>query len=186
MRNLVTGDYGSSTKKQTGYKKYKNKKEEGDVWEEGGRSWTIKNGVKQNLRKLDKAREYSRIPLTCPKCDSPMNKQQHKFMYIRYGHCLFCQSKAEFEMMRNGTHNEWLIDNVKKNFESWKDKKKQAFTDYLKNSNSKHYITEAGLIEDWSEMSKSDKEFMLNKFNKFMEDEEIKIKDLIKKQENKI
>ena len=60
MRNLVSGDYGSKTRKQSGYKKYKNKKQEGDIWEEGGRTWTLKNGIKQNIRKLSKAREYKK------------------------------------------------------------------------------------------------------------------------------
>tara|TARA_R100000152_G_scaffold20158_1_gene13218 strand:- start:1484 stop:2068 length:585 start_codon:yes stop_codon:yes gene_type:complete len=184
MRNLVSGNYGSKTKKQTGYKKYKNKKSEGEIWQEGGRTWTIKNGIKQNIRKLDKAREYGKIPLSCPQCNGPMNKSQHKFMYIRYGHCLFCQTKAEHKMRNEGTYDNWLIENVKKNFVSWKKKKQDAFNDYLKNINSKHYITESGLIEDWSEMSNDTKEYMLEKFNEFIKSEENNLQELIEKQES--
>ena len=186
MRNLVTGDYGSKTKKQTGYKKYKNKKSEGDIWEEGGRRWTIKNGIKQNIRKLDKARHISRIPLSCPSCSGPMNKSQHKFMYIRYGHCLSCQSKIEFEKMGDGTYDQWLVENVRKNFVSWKEDRRNAFLEYIKNVNSKHYITESGLIEDWSEMEEDTKKYMVEKFEEFMAKEDKKFNKLVKEQEGKI
>ena len=185
MRNLGTGDYGSQTKKQAGYKKYKNKKKEGEVWEEKGRTWTIKNGVKQNIRKLNRAREYAKIPISCPSCGGSMNKSQHKFMYIRYGHCLSCQSKIEFQMMASGEYNNWLVENVKKNFVSWKKERKQAFDEYIKNVNSKHYITEAGLVEDWSEMNEKDKSYMIEKFNEFMKKEEENLEKLIEKQGDK-
>ena len=185
MRNLVTGDYGSKTHKQSGYKKYKNKKKEGDVWEEKGRTWTIKNGVKQNIRKLGKAKEYGKIPMACPKCNASMNKSQHKFMYIRHGHCLHCQTQAEFQMMRDGTYDDWLIDNVRKNLVSWKKEKQDEFNQYLKDVNSKHYITEAGLIEDWSEMEENTKKYMLEKFNEFIKTEEQNIEKLIKEREGK-
>ncbi len=57
LRNLVQGKYGDRTTMGTGYTKAKEFHDEGDVWEEDGRSWTIKNGVKQNITKLDKAKE---------------------------------------------------------------------------------------------------------------------------------
>lgn len=186
MRNLVTGEYGSRTKKQAGYKKYNNKKSEGDVWEEGGRTWTVKNGIKQNVRKLDLAKQYSRIPLSCPKCKGPMNKSQHKFMYIRYGHCLMCQSKLEFEMMANNTYDDWLIENVRKNFLSWKDDKRKAFENYLSDINSKHYITESGLVEDWSEMTEETKSYIKERFEEFIKKEEQKLEKLIEEKKENI
>ena len=185
MRNLVTGDYGSQTKKQTGYKKYKNKKAEGDVWEEKGRTWTIKNGVKQNLRKLGKAKEYSKIPLKCPSCSDAMNTQQDKFMYTHHGHCLHCQTQAEFQMRREGTYDNWVIDNVKKNFASWKLEKQEQFKQHLKDINSKHFITEVGLVEDWSEVDSQTKEYMVEKFNEFSSKEEAGMEKLIKEREEK-
>ena len=115
-----------------------------------------------------------------------MNKSQHKFMYLRYGHCLACQSKFEFELMASGEYNDWLIKNVKKNFISWKKKKQDKFNEYIKNINSKHYITEAGLIEDWSEMAQETKEYMIKKFDEFMTTEEKNIEKLLKEQEGKI
>ena len=53
-RNLITGNTDARTSQGIGYtKKYEHHKE-GDVWEEDGRKWTIKNGLKQNITKMDK------------------------------------------------------------------------------------------------------------------------------------
>jgi hypothetical protein len=54
----------------TGYTKAKEFHDEGDIWEEDGRTWTIKNGLKQNITKLDKAKEGIVLPLFCPTCSS--------------------------------------------------------------------------------------------------------------------
>ena len=56
IRNLATGKVGDKTRVQSGYKKQYQKRKEGDIWEEDGRTWTIKNGIKQNITKLDKAK----------------------------------------------------------------------------------------------------------------------------------
>jgi hypothetical protein len=52
LRNLMTGKYGEKTTVGAGYTKQKEFHEEGDIWEEDGRQWTIKNGIKQNVTKL--------------------------------------------------------------------------------------------------------------------------------------
>ena len=49
-----------------GYSKKQEFHGEGDVWEEDGRQWTIKNGIKQNVTKLDKAKKEVTLPLFCP------------------------------------------------------------------------------------------------------------------------
>ena len=51
MRNLITGKNGKKTTLGIGYTKKQKHHEEGDVWEEDGRTWTIKEGVKQNITK---------------------------------------------------------------------------------------------------------------------------------------
>ena len=38
---------------QIGYTKEYVEHKEGDVWEENGKQWTIKNGIKQTVTKLD-------------------------------------------------------------------------------------------------------------------------------------
>ena len=51
VRNIVNKDFTAKTKSQTGYQKKFTRHTEGDVWEENGKSWTIKNGIKQNITK---------------------------------------------------------------------------------------------------------------------------------------
>ena len=60
LRNLMTGKYGEKTTVGVGYTKQHGFHEEGDLWEEDGRTWTIKNGVKQNHREV--AMSTSLIP----------------------------------------------------------------------------------------------------------------------------
>ena len=62
LRNLIQGKSGERTTSGTGYSKAaSDKHQEGDIWEESGRSWTIKNGIKENITKLDKFKSLTRI-----------------------------------------------------------------------------------------------------------------------------
>lgn len=79
-------------------------RKEGDVWtEHDGRQWTIKNGIRQNVTKLDDAK----TPWWCPKCSKPMNHRfDIKFWRIR-GHCMDCNVKHETEIRRQGKWEEY-------------------------------------------------------------------------------
>ena len=68
MRNLVKGNAGDRTTQSIGYSKKQEFHKEGDVWEENDRTWTIENGLKQNVTKLDKAKKVHFFPMFCPKC----------------------------------------------------------------------------------------------------------------------
>ena len=59
VRNIVNKDFTSKTKLQTGYKKAYEHHVEGDVWEDKGKKWTIKNGLKQNITKLDEVKKFT-------------------------------------------------------------------------------------------------------------------------------
>ena len=54
LRNLVKGKAGERTSQGIGYTKKEEFHKEGDIWEADGRKWTIKDGIKQNITKLDK------------------------------------------------------------------------------------------------------------------------------------
>tara|TARA_R110001606_G_scaffold190066_2_gene338017 strand:- start:156 stop:743 length:588 start_codon:yes stop_codon:yes gene_type:complete len=178
MRNLVTGDYTSKTLAQSGYSKKSNsKKSEGDIWEERGKEWTIKNGIKQTITKLDAAREYAKIPTHCPKCDAKMNKPQHKFTYRRFKHCLLCQTNEEFEMRETGTYEAWKNKQISINFEKWLYGAKEEFKEWLKTRKAKHAITESGDIEDWS--GGQTDEALIEQFDIYIEQEQQKLKDMI-------
>lgn len=150
MRNLVSGNYGAKTKISTGFTTTKIKHVEGDVWEESGKTWTIKNGIKQTISKLDEARKSIRIPLECPKCGDPrMTHPAYKKMYRKFGMCFNCVAKFEAKLKKAGKYDEYVTKLNKASSESWIKAMTEEYQDWL-NDNSNHYITEAGDIENWS------------------------------------
>lgn len=74
-------------------------REEGEVWEDNsGKKWTMKNGIKQTVTKLDDAK----TPWWCPKCNKPLNHRLDiKFWRIR-GYCLDCHIAHEAEIRKQG------------------------------------------------------------------------------------
>ena len=71
-RNLIQGKVGDRTGEGVGYSKKQEFYEEGDIWEVDGRKWTIKDGIKQNITKLDKAKKAHVMPIFCPNCKGVM------------------------------------------------------------------------------------------------------------------
>lgn len=88
-------------------------RKEGDVWEDiNGKKWTIKNGIRQTVTKLDDAK----TPYWCPKCSKPMNHRfDIKFWRIR-GHCMDCNVKFETELRRQGKWEEFERKRILRNY----------------------------------------------------------------------
>ena len=63
LRNLMKGKYGEKTRSSVGFTNKQEFYNEGDIWESDGRTWTIKEGIKQNITKLDKTRGQIRRTL---------------------------------------------------------------------------------------------------------------------------
>ena len=86
---------------------------EGDVWEDSsGKQWTVKNGVRQNVTKLDTAK----TPFWCPKCTKPLNHRLDlKFWRIR-GYCMDCNIKQESEIRRQGKWKEYERNIMLRNY----------------------------------------------------------------------
>ena len=147
LRNLVTGKYGNKTTIGIGYKKAAEFYEEGDIWEEDGRKWTIKKGIKQNITKLDSAKKAHIMPLLCPECNRIMNHSNHKAFYQIHKKCHDCVTDMETKMMISGEYDEYTkkiknneIDNKIKDFKIWiKEKVKENNT----------FVTEQGDVEKW-------------------------------------
>ena len=78
IRNLMTKKANNSTVIGIGYEKKEEIHKEGDTWSENDRIWTIKDGLKQNITKLDKAKETYFLPLFCPKCGKVMKNRNDK------------------------------------------------------------------------------------------------------------
>jgi hypothetical protein len=74
-------------------------RKEGDVWEVDGKEWTMKNGIKTSISKLQTAK----MPWWCPQCDKTMNDKLDRKFYYKRGKCHACVLADETEMRINGT-----------------------------------------------------------------------------------
>ena len=110
IRNLATKKVNDKTVTSVGYSKAEEFHEEGDVWEENGRTWTIKNGIKRTVRKTD----AHTVPFLCPKCSKPMKHQFDKRMYAIHQMCLHCTTEMESELKMQGKYEEYEQDMIRK------------------------------------------------------------------------
>ena len=109
-RNLITGDTTSRTTEGIGYSKRYEYHIEGDIWEENGRKWTIKNGIKQNITKMDKFKKMGTIPLFCPECNTLMKKELDKKVFPAYQKCFDCVIDYEAELSKQGKSEEYFTN----------------------------------------------------------------------------
>ena len=120
LRNLIKGKSGNKTTSGIGYNgeesvNYK----EGDIWEADGKTWTIRDGIKENITKLDKFKKVA-VPIFCPNCKQNM--------------------EGKWEEYIKTTFNKEVDINI--------EEYKSFMNDMLSESNN-NYITEAGDIQKW-------------------------------------
>ena len=147
MRNIVKGDYTKSVKTQVGYKKVE-ERSEGDIWEDGNKIWTIKNGIKQTISKMQKVRDFIKMPLCCPECGGIMKGQFDKHHWNINRKCLSCVTLEEQQMRNNGTYEEKRKELFKKSKYAQLDDLTEEFNSWLEDNST--FVTELGEIEDWS------------------------------------
>lgn len=127
---------------------------EGDVWEESGKTWTIKKGIKKSMGKLDSFRKEMIMPLACTKCGTAMKSEIHKPLWQVYRKCLNCVIDMEHEINNKGKWIEYQTALIKANMEGrYKDLEDfiEAFTSDTSSSN---YVTESGVVESWVDNTK--------------------------------
>ena len=147
-RNLVTGNTNARTTEGIGYSKKHEHRVEGNVWEENGRTWTIKNGLKQNITKMDKFKKMGKLPLFCPECNKLMKKNLDKKVYPAYQKCFDCVVDYEAELQKQGKSEEYFNGLRNQHVQSTIDGYKAFMEDRMKESNA-NYVTEAGDVESW-------------------------------------
>lgn len=147
IRNLVNKDFTKKTKIQTGYQKAFQSHKEGDIWEESGKTWTIKNGIKQNITKLDAAKKAVRIPLACPNCGGPMKHHLAKKMYKIHGICFDCTVNMEANLRKAGLFEQYEKKMMQGNIKAFATDIEQWVDDFVNAEMS--FVTEAGDVEDW-------------------------------------
>jgi hypothetical protein len=175
LRNLVKGKHADKSQVSVGFSKGEEiHHTEGDTWTEGDKTWTIKDGIKQNVTKLDKARETVNFPIFCPSCKKPMKPHLDKKWFNMYKRCFNCQIDFETDLRIKGLWEEYQnflynsdVEGMIQEFELW-------INEEIEHSDIQSYITEAGDVEKWTGSVK----------NKLLESKEETIKYLqsLKKQ----
>jgi len=156
VRNLVNKDFTSKTKAQTGYKKVIGRYKEGDTWEENGKQWTIKDGLKQNVTKLDTAKKAVRVPLKCPNCGGPMKHHLAQKMYKIHGFCFDpCTVEMEADLKKAGLYEQYEKRMMQGSITAFATDIEQWVTDTINNTDT--FVTEQGDIEDWKSNSSEKK-----------------------------
>jgi hypothetical protein len=150
IRNLLSGKQGEATQTQVGYTTKHIDRSEGDVWEEFGRKWTVKNGIKMSVTKLDRAKKASFTPLLCPSCSKPMKGDYDKKMFILHKQCFNCVIAYETQLKIEGKYQEYEDKIVKDNANFALDDFVNGFDSFLDSMESNNgFVTEQGDIEDW-------------------------------------
>ena len=147
-RNLITGKVNAATGTQIGYNKKQVEHKEGDVWTEGRKTWTIKNGIKQTVSKLDTIKKEVFMPLCCPKCNKVMKKRLDKPNYKIHKKCHDCVVEFEHKLKINGKYDEYKKELILKNSLDIVDETELYLLDAINTSNSS-YVSENGVIERW-------------------------------------
>jgi len=147
-RNLITGKTGASTGTQIGYNKKTEDYKEGDVWTEGRKTWTIKNGIKQTVSKLDVIKKEVFMPLSCPCCGKIMKKRLDKPNYKIHKKCFDCVIEFEHKLRIRGEYDDYKKKLVAKNSLDIVDEMESYLLDAINTSNSS-FVSEDGVIEKW-------------------------------------
>lgn len=166
VRNLVNKDFTGKTKIQTGYQRAYESHEEGDIWEEGKKTWTIKNGIKQNVTKLDAAKKAVRVPLSCPKCKGTMKHHLAKKMFKIHGFCFDCTIEYEHALRKAGLFEKYEKNMIQGNIKNFA-KDLTAWVDmYVQNKHT--FVTEQGVIEDWKGNDKAQNDKVLTNLKEYL------------------
>ena len=148
MRNLIGGKAGESSELQVGFTTKIKDHKEGDIWEEGGKKWTIKDGIKQTATKLDEAKKEAILPLFCPSCKSLMKKRNDTKMYNIHKMCFDCVIDMEGKLKIEGKYDEYERNAVANNAEAYAHHLESYLMDALNTSNTQ-YVSEKGEVERW-------------------------------------
>lgn len=175
LRNLITKKQGDSTVSTVGYENTVRDREEGDVWEEAGKLWTLKRGIKQTVTKLDAAKKAMEVPLKCPKCQQSLNHHLHQKMYRIHGVCFDCTVDYEAILRRNGLYKQYeaaMMAGSLKVFE-------RDLEQYLGAQESKTaFVTDLGELETWQDVDSKGKEQQIQQLQELLDHVKVRRKDL--------
>lgn len=150
-RNIISGNTADRTRIQVGYEKSKKQYKEGDIWEEKGKTWTIKDGIKQTINKLDKLKKLVVLPLKCPTCGNAMKANKYnKKMWAIHEKCFNCVVEEENILRKQGKYKEYEKDILNKNKNDFATEYEKVLDEFLSNPQNIEFFSEAGDAEGWS------------------------------------
>jgi len=147
-RNLLMGKSGASSETQVGYEKKRVDYKEGDVWVENKKTWTIKDGIKQTVSKMDKIKKEIFMPLCCPKCSKIMKKRLDKPNYKINKMCFDCVIDYEASLRNKGEYEGYIRNLRLKNNLTQIDEAENMFLE-LANQSNEGFVSEHGEVERW-------------------------------------
>ena len=150
MRNIITKKTSDKTGVQVGYTADYIERKEGDVWEEHGKKWTIKNGLKQTVTRFDSIKKQIFAPITCPKCNKPMTKGHiDKYMFSIHKMCSNCVIEYETKLKYEGKFEEYTKDIIKQGIVYHIKEMENILLELLMEQHDASFVTEGGDIETW-------------------------------------
>jgi transcription elongation factor Elf1 len=147
VRNVMSGKAGERTVDGIGYTKQQIHREEGDIWTENGREWTIKDGLRQNITRLDKVKE-ALMPMFCPSCNKIMKSHLDDPVYKYFRRCFNCQAKFEMDLRLEGLFDDWKKELDNSAIDLMIDGARDFLEDALTESNQ-GWVSEAGEVQKW-------------------------------------
>jgi hypothetical protein len=165
LRNLITKKYGDSTQTMVGFSDSKTNHEEGDEWIENNKKWTIKNGLKQRVTKLDSLKKEVLYPLFCPKCSNPMNSIRDKEMFNSYGTCFNCVIELETKLRIEGKYDDYIKALKIKTLLVYEKEWKEFILEEI--NTSSEFFTEQGDKETWT--NNLDKEKIMQNIDNYIQ-----------------
>jgi len=166
VRNLVTKNFTEETTLGVGYEQPKDIHNEGDEWEENGRKWTIKNGLKQTVNKLDSLRKELEVPLVCPKCQTPLDSALHTKMYRIHGICFDCTVEYEGTLRVMGLYPSYEKAMIQGSLKAFLGDMEQWVLENIGQTIT--HVTEQGDVESWDHNSNKFKEKAINSLQDFV------------------
>tara|TARA_B110000977_G_scaffold201401_1_gene295826 strand:+ start:705 stop:1322 length:618 start_codon:yes stop_codon:yes gene_type:complete len=148
MRNLIQGKTGSSSGNQVGYKKKTTDYKEGDIWTENKKKWTIKNGIKQTISKLDVIKKEVFVPLCCPKCSKVIKHRLDKDNYKMHKNCHTCVIEFEHKLKIEDKYTDYISDLKAKNSLNMVDDLESYLLSAV-NETNEGFVSEQGDVERW-------------------------------------
>jgi len=174
MRNLIKGKSGESSELQVGYTKSQEQHKEGDIWEEKGKKWIIKDGIKQTYTKLDEVKKAAILPLFCPSCGGIMKKRNDTKMYNIHKMCFDCVIDMEHKLKIEGKYEEYERNTLANNAEDYINDLESYLLEALNSSNDQ-FVSEHGEVQRWK--GGLDKEKVNEELKEFFDDHKKSIKE---------